>query len=168
MTHESQAPVRHFLSKRVALEWAYVTLMTASLVLAAGWVYTRSDKTHLLAFRHFASFGPHDVGLLVGCGQLAVYLYCQYEGRQLRVDPRTPGVLIRTNGGVQIPGLRIRYEQFARNGAPAVWDVRISLLIPAALSVLVASLCRGSLAMLLSKRKATQPTGSAESPLRTA
>ncbi|WP_435021546.1 hypothetical protein TA3x_002432 [Tundrisphaera sp. TA3] len=153
MKLNTQTPVHRHGWKRAALEWACLGFMAIALVLAAGWVHTASEEADSFGFRNLASWGPHDVDLIVGRGQLAICHRFDDEGmgQALQVNPRTPGVPIRWNGRMEVPGLRIHCEQFAKAGAPLVWDLRISLLILAATAVLAAAICRRSLLLLRCK-----------------
>jgi hypothetical protein len=127
--------------RRAALEWGFMATGATAVLLALGWGMTRSESAPGLPFP-ILTWGRHDVGLILGRGELAVchHFSIPPAGPSLRVDPPTPSVPLLWGGRVTVPGVDIRYDQYAQAGAPLVWDVRVSLLVPAALAVLAALL----------------------------
>jgi hypothetical protein len=132
--------------KRILLEWSLIVSVGMALALSTLWVYSRfyDRTTYHLRFPTSRSV-QDDLHVLVSNGDLTVCDQFDVDAsgnvRPLIVHSRdlTPSDILRGDRAwqVTIPGLDLRHYRHAPS-LYVIWSLRLSLLIPVAMSFLIA------------------------------
>lgn len=150
--------------KRIILEWSMILALGMALALSGLWGYSKFFDRSSYHLRIPTSRSvANDLHVLVGDGDLSLCDQFDVDAsgnvRPLIVDSRKvrPADILKGDrfGGFSVPGLDLRYYRMASDGY-VIWSLQQSLLIPAAVLFLLASLSHRRLKRLRGRQRVTE------------